>query len=100
MTALIVGGNYVGNLKREIITLGHAVVENWSGRKSGSARRPVPDYARIIMVLCDYLNYSLAIGLNRQPRRWPAGFLGEPTLAIESISHRAQEQCNHPGYAW
>jgi len=52
------------------------------------------------MVLCDYLNYSLAIGLNRQPRRWPAGFLGEPTLAIESISHRAQEQCNHPGYAW
>ena len=27
-------------------------------------------------------------------------FLGGPVPAIESISRRAQEQCNHPGYAW
>ena len=53
MTALIVGGDYVENLKREIVAHGHADVEHWSGRKSGFARRPVPERARLIVVLCD-----------------------------------------------
>ena len=41
MTALIVGGDYVENLKREIVAHGHSNVEHWIGRKSGFARRSI-----------------------------------------------------------
>lgn len=69
MTALIVGGDYVESLKREILAHGHADVEHWSGRKSGSARRPVPEHVRLIVVLCDYVNHNLATTLKWQARR-------------------------------
>lgn len=75
MTALIVGGDYVENLKREIVAHGHADVEHWTGRKSGFARRPVREHARLIVVLCDYVNHNLAIGLKRQTRRNGAALL-------------------------
>ena len=75
MTALMVGGDYVENLRREIAAHGHAAVEHWSGRKSGFARRPVPEHARLIVVLCDYVNHNLAIGLKRQARRSGAALL-------------------------
>jgi hypothetical protein len=75
MTALIVGGDYVDSLKREIVAHGHVDVEHWSGRKSGFARRPVPEHARLIVVLCDYVNHNLAIGLKRQARRSGAALL-------------------------
>ena len=75
MSALIVGGDYVEYLKREIVAHGHADVEHWSGRKSGFARRAVPERARLIVVLYDYVNHNLAIGLKRQARRNGAALL-------------------------
>ena len=75
MTARIVGGDYVESLKREIVAHGHADVEHWCGRKSGFARRAVPEHARLIVVLYDYVNHNLAIGLKRQARRNGAALL-------------------------
>jgi hypothetical protein len=75
MTALIVGGDYVESLKREIVAHGHADVEHWSGRKIGFTRRTIPDHAQLIVVLCDYVNHNLAIGLKRQARRSGAALL-------------------------
>ena len=75
MMALVVGGDYVESLKREIIAHGHADVAHWSGRKSGFARRTVPDHAPLIVVLCDYVNHNLAITLKRQARRSGAALL-------------------------
>jgi hypothetical protein len=75
MTALIVGGDYVESLKREILARGHADVEHWSGRKSGFARRSLPDHAQLIVVLYDYVNHNLANTLKRQARRSGAAML-------------------------
>jgi len=69
MTALIVGGDYVDSLKREIVAHGHEDVEHWSGRKTGFTRRTIPDHAQLVVVLCDYVNHNLAIGLKRQARQ-------------------------------
>jgi hypothetical protein len=75
MTALIVGGDYVDSLKREIVAHGHADVEHWSGRKSGFSRRTLPEHAQLIVVLCDYVNHNLALTLKRQARRSGAALL-------------------------
>ena len=75
MSALIAGGDYVETLKREILAYGHTDVEHWSGRKAGFARRSLPGNARLIVVLCDYVNHNLAITLKRQARRSGAALL-------------------------
>ena len=62
-------------LKREILAYGHADIEHWSGRKVGFARRLLPENARLIVLLCDYVNHNLAITLNRRARRSGAALL-------------------------
>ncbi len=69
MTALIVGGDYVEPLKREIRTHGHEHVEHWDGRKVGFTRKSIPGGTQLIVILCDYVSHSLSIALKRQANR-------------------------------
>ena len=69
MTALIVGGDYVEPLKREIRAHGHANVEHWDGRKAGYTRKSIPGGTRLIVILIDYISHSLLIALKHQASR-------------------------------
>ena len=69
MTALIVGGDYVEPLKREIRAHGHANVEHWDGRKAGFTKKAIPGGTRLIVILIDYISHSLLIALKRQASR-------------------------------
>lgn len=69
MTALIVGGDYVEPLRREIRARGHARVEHWDGRKAGFAKKAIPGGTRLIVILIDYISHSLLIALKRQADR-------------------------------
>lgn len=66
MTALIVGGDYVEPLKREIRAHGHAHVEHWDGRKAGFTKKAIPGGTRLIVILIDYISHSLLIALKRK----------------------------------
>lgn len=69
MTALIVGGDYVEPLKREIRAHGHAQVVHWDGRKAGFTKKSIPGGTRLIVILIDYISHSLLISLKRQAGR-------------------------------
>ena len=69
MTALIVGGDYVEPLKREIRAHGHEHVEHWDGRKVGFMRKSIPGGTRLIVILCDYISHNLLTALKRQAHR-------------------------------
>ena len=75
MTALIVGGDYIEALRREIVAHGHTEVAHWSGRKTADARRALPPGARLVVVLCDYVNHNLMHTLKRNARRNGAALL-------------------------
>lgn len=69
MTVLIVGGDYIEPLRREIAAHGVTQVEHWTGRKPGDLRRELPAGTRLIVVLCDYISHQLRIALKRQATR-------------------------------
>ena len=69
MTVLIVGGDHVEPLKREIRAHGHERVEHWDGRKVGFTRKSIPSSTRLVVILCDYISHNLLIALKRQANR-------------------------------
>jgi hypothetical protein len=75
MAALIVGGDYVEPLRREIVAHGIERVEHWDGRKPGHLTKTIPAGTRLVVVLVDYIGHQLQLGLKRQ-----AGRHGVPLL--------------------
>ena len=69
MTALIVGGDYVEPLKRQIRAHGHAHVEHWDGRKVGFTKKSIPGGTSLIVILIDYISHGLLSALKRQASR-------------------------------
>ena len=69
MTVLIVGGDYVTSFKHLISTQRHARIEHWSGRKKGFNKRSLPNETRLVVVICDYVNHSLANSVKEKASR-------------------------------
>ena len=75
MSALIVRGDYVEAIRREIVAHGHADLLHWNGRKTAFARRQLPRDAELVVVLCDYVSHNLMGALKRNARRSGASLL-------------------------
>ncbi len=60
MTALIVGGDYINQIKKIITGKGVRRIEHWDGRKPSDLRKIFHKETRLVVLLCDYLNHGLA----------------------------------------
>jgi hypothetical protein len=69
MTALIVGGDYVQPLKRELLAHGLTNVRHWDGRQSRITQRTIPGDARLVVILYDYVSHGVSNALRRQANR-------------------------------
>ena len=87
MTALIVGGDYVQTLKRELLAHGATRVEHWDGRQSRFAKRTIPCSARLVVILCDYVNHSVSNALKQQANK-----LGVPLVFCRSSAHELRRK--------
>jgi len=82
MTALIVGGDYIEPLRREVVAHGIAHVEHWHGRKPGFLTKALPGGTSVVIVLCDYIGHQLQLALKKQ-----AGREGVPVLFCRRSVH-------------
>lgn len=87
MTALIVGGDYIEPLRREVVAHGMEHVEHWDGRKPGCLTRTLPAGTRVVIVLCDYIGHQLQVGLKKQ-----AGRAGVPVLFCRRSVHDLRDK--------
>src|SRR3982750_4092428 len=69
MTALIVGGDYIKTLRRELLARGLRRVEHWDGRQSRSPKRIIPGDARLVVILYDYVSHSVSNALKQQAHK-------------------------------
>lgn len=69
MQALIVGGDRIESIKRQVIAQGYNHIEHWSGRKKGFLNRSLSSRTRLIVLICDYINHSLALKLKNKAQR-------------------------------
>lgn len=66
MTALIVGGDYIEKLKRELLAHGLKNVEHWDGRQPRLSKRIIPGRARVVVILYNHISHSVSNALKQQ----------------------------------
>jgi hypothetical protein len=59
MTALIVGGDHIESIRREISLRGMSRIEHWNGRKPGDLRKTLPKGTELVVVLYDSLSHNM-----------------------------------------
>ena len=60
MTALIVGGDTLGNIPDVLIDKGIKEYIHWPGRKKGMRNKKIPENIDMIIVLYDYIEHNLS----------------------------------------
>ena len=87
MTALIVGGDYIQTLKRELLAHGLTNVKHWDGRQSRFAKRTIPGSARLVVILYDYVSHNVSNALRRQATK-----NGVPLVFCRSSTHELRRK--------
>ena len=60
MSVLIVGGDHLGSIPKELDKLGVNEVRHLTGRSGQKIRDGIPETMDFIIVLCDFVNHNLA----------------------------------------
>lgn len=68
MTALIVGGDKLGNIPKVLSENGINDYIHWTGRKKGFRNKKIPTNIDMIIVLYDYIEHNLTKLIKEQSR--------------------------------
>ncbi len=59
MTTLVIGGDRIDMILRELAEHGLENVEHWGGRKPADARRAIPARVKLVVCLTDQLSHTM-----------------------------------------
>lgn len=59
MTTLIIGGDRIDSIRRELVEYGLNNIEHWSGRKPADARRVIPARVKLVVMVTDQLSHPM-----------------------------------------
>lgn len=65
MAALIVGGDRVEPFRDFLEGWGYQPVRHWNGRKPSTSHKTIPADTRLVVMLVDQINHSLALNIRR-----------------------------------
>ena len=69
MTTLVIGGDRIDTIRRELAEYGLRDIEHWGGRKPADSRKSIPERIKLVVVVTDQLShsmlYSITVGATR-----------------------------------
>jgi hypothetical protein len=68
LTALIVGGDRLGNIPKLLMNKGFSDYIHWKGRKKGLRNKKIPTNVDIVIVLYDFIEHSLTQKIKSQTK--------------------------------
>jgi len=79
--ALIVGGDSVETVRRQLQAHGFEQVSHWKGRKTGDCRRAFPQNLDLIVIILSYVNHNLCKRVRMEAGRqdWRVVYVGRKT---------------------
>lgn len=87
MTTLVVGGDHIDAIRRELNAFGLGDVEHWVGRKPADSRRNIPDRIKLVVAVTDQLShamlYTATVGATRN---------GLPIIYTHRSGHELREK--------
>lgn len=87
MTTLVIGGDHIDKIRRELAEHGLQKVEHWGGRKPADARRDIPARVRLVVIVTDQLNHSMLYNASIKATR-----LGLPIIYSRRSAYELREK--------
>ncbi|MBN9424379.1 MAG: hypothetical protein BGO63_00470 [Candidatus Accumulibacter sp. 66-26] len=95
MSTLIVGGDRVATYKDFLAAHGFGPVHHWNGRRNSECHRSIPVGTRLVVIMIDQVNHSLATKMRRVadelalPVVFSRRSIGQLGQAITRVKHGA-----------
>ena len=70
MTTLVIGGDHIDSIRRELAEHGREEIEHWGGRKPADTRRAIPARVDLMILVTDYLSHNMLYSATCAPRVW------------------------------
>jgi hypothetical protein len=85
MRALIVGGDTIEPVRRQLIAQGYNELDHWKGRKPGECRRPFPRHIDLVVIILGYVNHTLCQRVRHEAERQdlPIRFCGRKFTSLQ-----------------
>lgn len=87
MTTLVIGGDKIETIRRELAAHGLEHVEHWGGRKPADARRAIPARVKLVVMVTDQLNHSMLYNATIRATR-----LGLPIIYSRRSAHELRSR--------
>lgn len=59
MTTLVIGGDRIDSIRRELAEHGLEDVEHWGGRKPADTRRAIPSRCDLVIIVTEFLSHNM-----------------------------------------
>lgn len=83
MTTLVIGGDRIDSIRRELAEHGLDDIEHWGGRKPADARRAIPARVTLVVMVTDQLNHSMLYNATVRATRLDLPIIYSRRSAIE-----------------
>jgi len=99
MSVLIVGGDHLGSIPKELDKLGIDDVKHVTGRSNQKFRGVIPESMDFIIVLCDYVNHNLSYKIKEfaHSREIPVIYAKRSWSSIYQKMKEGQKQLKNAG---
>ena len=99
MFVLIVGGDHLGSIPRELDKLGITEIQHMTGRSGQKIRDGIPETIDFIILLYDYVNHNLAYTIKKfaTDRRIPIVYAKRSWSSIYQKMKGCQQQLEKAG---
>lgn len=87
MTTLVIGGDHIDKIRRELAEYGLEDVEHWVGRKPADARREIPSRVRLVVMVTDQLSHNMLYSATLKATR-----LGLPIMYSRRSAYELREK--------
>lgn len=87
MTILVIGGDHIDKIRRELAEHGLHDVEHWPGRKPADARKAIPDRIRLVVAVTDQLSHAMLYNTTLKAAR-----LDLPIIYSRRSGHELREE--------
>jgi len=83
MTTLVIGGDRIDSIRRELAEHGLADIKHWGGRKPADTRRPIPARVRLVVMVTDQLSHNMLYSATMRATRLDLPIIYSRRSAIE-----------------
>lgn len=83
MTTLVIGGDRIDSIRRELAEHGREEIEHWGGRKPADTRRAIPARVDLMILVTDYLSHNMLYSATMRATRLDLPIIYSRRSAVE-----------------